>query len=124
MPTEQAISRTGTDGRFKPGESGNPNGRPLGRVSFEELCNRELDKPVHKGSEITKRQSIAMGFIDSMEAGTLSSEGTKLFGEYIKRSWPVITKTELTGADGAPLNFRSLAERANGENQDAREESD
>lgn len=33
MPQEQGISRS-TDGRFAPGTSGNPSGRPLGSVSL------------------------------------------------------------------------------------------
>ena len=117
MSDEQEVNRTGTDTRFKPGQSGNPGGRPKGRTSFEFLVNKALDQPVHQGSDITKRESIAMNFVDAIETGTISSEGVKLFGEYIARSWPKITKTELTGLDGAPLNFRSLAEKANGLDQ-------
>jgi len=34
------------DTRFRPGQSGNPNGRPKGSVSFQTLIERELRKSV------------------------------------------------------------------------------
>lgn len=34
------------DTRFRPGQSGNPNGRPKGSVSFQTLIERELRKSI------------------------------------------------------------------------------
>lgn len=87
--------------QFKPGQSGNPSGRPKGRVSFQTLIDRELRKFVvitenGRSRRMTKKEVIVR---------RLAHEGIK--GEY--RAIELLLK--LSGpergeqADGAPEDF-------------------
>lgn len=64
--TEKPKHKSGrppADTRFQPGQSGNPKGRPKGRVSFETLIERELRKSVvitenGRSRRMTKKEVI------------------------------------------------------------------
>ena len=95
-----------SDTWFKPGQSGNPKGRPK-RVTFEELVTRVLDEPMPGQKDITKREHIARDFVKML----LASDG-KMLREFMERVWPKTTKHEIAGSDGQPLDFVALAKKA------------
>ncbi|HET6414831.1 MAG TPA: DUF5681 domain-containing protein [Polyangiales bacterium] len=76
------------DYRWKPGQSGNPNGQPK-RPTFEVVVARILDEEV-PGSDITKREALARVFVAAM----LQKNG-QMIREYLARSWPVVQKHEV-----------------------------
>lgn len=90
------TDRTG-NGNLRPpwrkGQSGNPAGRPKGggRVSFEALVNRALDKEV-PGHNITKREALAELFVNQL----LAKKNENAFAHFIKRCWPEISRHEIT----------------------------
>lgn len=80
--------------RWKPGQSGNPAGRPKGTsTSFESTIERELSKRVDgdplKGDKgrISRRTRIARTFLDRVEAG--DPRLTKLL---LERLWRIPTE--------------------------------
>jgi hypothetical protein len=74
--------------RWKPGESGNPNG--LGkRLSFEKCVARILDEKFERTDQ-TKREQLARVFVDAM----LQCDG-RLIKEFLAREWPAIQKLEV-----------------------------
>jgi hypothetical protein len=78
---------------WKKGESGNPTGRPTGggRVSFETLVNRALDKQLPNHG-VTKREMLAEIFVDQL----LKRKNDAAFGHYIRRGWPEVSKHEIS----------------------------
>jgi hypothetical protein len=74
--------------RWKPGESGNPNG--LGkRLSFEKCVAKILDEKFDKTDQ-TNREQLARVFVDAM----LQCNG-RLIKEFLAREWPAIQKLEV-----------------------------
>lgn len=59
--------------QFKPGQSGNPKGRPKGRISFACLLEKQLDAKMTatiggQTKTITRREAIIYGFVgDSLK---------------------------------------------------------
>jgi hypothetical protein len=78
---------------WKKGESGNLKGGPKGggRLSFETLVNRALDKEI-PGHGITKREALAELFVNQL----LAKKNDAPFGHYIRRGWPEISKHEIS----------------------------
>jgi len=74
--------------QWKPGESGNPQGRPP-RLTFETIVARVLDEEI-PGSDTTKREALARVFVDSM----LKRNG-QMIREYLARAWPAVQKHEV-----------------------------
>ncbi len=76
--------------RFKPGESGNPNGRPKGAAtSLERILEQELERLVDGDASlgdqgpITRRRRLVPAFLDSIEGG--DARAAKLL---LDRVWP------------------------------------
>lgn len=74
--------------RFKPGESGNPAGRPK-RPTFESLVEQVLDMTIEEMG-CSKREALALVFVDS-----LLKRNTRLIHEYLAREWPAVQKHEV-----------------------------
>ena len=104
--------------RWKPGQSGNPKGRPK-RKSFETLVEEILDEklPGPKGArKKVKRELLARVFVDE-----LLKRNNGLVREYLSRAWPVVQHhdvTQRTDTDGASLAARltsvTAARKGNG----------
>jgi hypothetical protein len=108
---------------WKKGESGNPSGgsRGGGRLSFETLVERAMDKlhPDHEG--ITKREVLAEQFADVLL--TMASDAA--FSQYIRRAWPEVSRHEIsadvdlrTEMHAAADEMRRLLEKKALEKQD------
>ena len=98
--------------KFKPGESGNPKGRPK-RESFETLVRRVLDQTVvlPDGNAITKREALAEVFVSELIA-----RNPAFFREFLKREWPEITQHLVAGiiedgSEDAQLQFAGRMDR-------------
>ncbi len=74
--------------QWKKGQTGNPNGRP-GKVRFEAIVAKILDEKI-PGSDTTKREALALVFVDAM----LKRNG-QMIREYLAREWPAIQKLEV-----------------------------
>jgi len=78
--------------KWKKGQSGNPGGRPKGRVSFEAIVAQVLDETlIQKGVPITKRELLARVFVDQM-----LKKNSQLIREFLSREWPVVQEHELS----------------------------
>ena len=82
--------------QWKPGQSGNPSGRPR-RESFEAIVARILDEKV-PGSDTRKREALARVFVDML----LKRNG-QMMREYLAREWPATQKVEASFPEGVPL---------------------
>ena len=54
--------------RFKPGQSGNPGGRPAG-LSITRLVRQKLQEPCVEGSAITNAEMVAEKVVNMAKAG-------------------------------------------------------
>lgn len=64
--------------RFKPGQSGNPHGRPKGSMNLETLLDKALDAKVtmetqNGAKRITKREAILLKWVNQALAGDTKS---------------------------------------------------
>lgn len=62
-------------GQFKPGQSGNPRGRPKGSASFESLITKELGKKIAvqisgETRRMSIKQAIALGVVKIALSGS------------------------------------------------------
>src|SRR3954471_18987975 len=72
--------------RFKPGQSGNPRGRPKGRKGLSALLQAELQTPIKvtedgKAKRMTKEQAIVKRFVNELLKG--DSKALTLFTRLI-----------------------------------------
>jgi hypothetical protein len=99
---------------WKPGQSGNPAGRPK-RLSFEAIVAGVLDEVV-PGTDQTKREALARVFVNEM----LKRNGA-MIREFMLRTWPVIQRHEVKtdgGLDAAHLEREIAAVASQGNGRD------
>lgn len=100
--TDETPTKGGTppvEHRFKPGESGNPNGRPKGRYRLETMVQKELDKIIEvEGEEISQQEAAARALVKKLIAGD-----QRIVAEMLKRIWPEERGLTLRGDPEAPL---------------------
>ena len=82
--------------KFKPGQSGNPNGRPKGAVSLVKMIREKLVE-VPPG----QKKSYAEGLIDATLRDAIQKDGQsrKLCWEYVDGK----AISRIAGAEGGPL---------------------
>ena len=86
---------------WKPGQSGNPGGRPKGS-GLTDIIRRVLSQPDE--SYGTKADRLITLCLEHAEKGDF-----RYFKEVIDRlEGPIPTKAEVTGADGAPLFYKCV----------------
>lgn len=85
--------------QFKPGESGNPAGKPLGAQNRSTLFKQWLSLPAEDGESGTKIDQIARKAIQEANAGNIQAINIIMDGVFGK----VADKTELTGAGGGAI---------------------
>jgi hypothetical protein len=103
------------DGKWKKGQSGNPAGRPkrksLETVILDILEENIAQDPDEDGNEPEPMSKLeALGRIAVDEA--LANRNFKVMRELFMRLWPILSKHELTGAEGAPITLAELIKRA------------
>jgi replication-associated recombination protein RarA len=74
MAYEIGYRRPPASGRFKPGKSGNPQGRPKGSRNFLTLLEQELNKTISvtengRKRKLTRLQAIVKRMVNSALAG-------------------------------------------------------
>ena len=90
-------------GRWKPGESGNPNGRPKRKTLTELLC-AQLDEPCpHDKQGRTWGEVIVTATLTHGVKGQSAS-----LQEVWNRSDGKITTLELSGPDGGPIQVDAI----------------
>jgi len=90
---------------FKPGQSGNPGGKP--KNSFSTLVNRELEKRSKKDPELTKLEELARDYVDQLLAATIRERR-----DYLARVWPEVKQTQVTGVESAEVRFSWVGEES------------
>ena len=84
---EQKFSPEFEAQKWKPGQSGNPKGRPKG-ATFEERVASVLGEAV-PGTDQTKIDVLARVFVDE-----LLKRNVALIRDYLAREWPAVQKHE------------------------------
>jgi hypothetical protein len=95
--------------KWKPGQSGNPGGRPKGQ-SLQALVNSILDEAIalpETGELITKRELVGRVIVDEW----LKRNGMML-REYLAREWPAPLRHEIGGLNGGPITIADYINRA------------
>ena len=101
---------------FKPGQSGNPAGRPPKSKALTELLEKALSKTVEtQDGKIAGKRILASLVAEGLTTGRVtfpgeekpSTIGVKDWIEFVKWAYqylePPITKNEISGADGGKL---------------------
>ena len=85
--------------RFKPGQSGNPKGRPKGALtSFDCLLEQELERMVDgdpslsDGVRISRRRRLVRSLLDSIERGDFRAAKP-----FLDRIWPQVKEEVKVG---------------------------
>ena len=106
--SDDAPKKTFADHQWKPGQSGNPKGRPA-RPSFESVVERILDEP--GSDEPTKREDLARRFVDLVSSGEINEMRVLL-----ARVWPEVKSTKIdTGDTDKTFTFGWKSDSPNGE---------
>lgn len=67
IPGDVGYKRPPADTRFKPGQSGNPGGRPKGR-SLTSILRELLDRNEIRGFQLKEGQTVADALVEAMVA--------------------------------------------------------
>jgi hypothetical protein len=120
--TAVGYKRPPVQSRFKPGQSGNPSGRPKGSQNLKTLFNKILKEEVslREGAEVrtvSKAEALMRGLVIGALKGDTRSLGTLLrfaeqTGQFDEPHTPVsqITRIVLTGVprpDDHPANWEN-----------------
>ena len=90
--TDNTDKKTDKDWLFKPGESGNPEGRPKGQKNYLTLLEEALEKQAQKEK---------VSFYDKLAEWCFRYPKTAT--AILKKFIPDKTSTEISGADGEPI---------------------
>ena len=91
MPSEKSLANLRPP--WKPGESGNPKGRPKGsKNSFESIVRSKLDEQVAGAPEGTTKLDV---LADIFVAQLLNKKNKEAFAQFIEREWPKVSKHEV-----------------------------
>lgn len=74
-----------SDGYFRPGQSGNPRGRPPGRASLRELVRRELMKPMARAKD---GRTMAEVWASRLVAGAVTTDDMLAVLRWLEGSAP------------------------------------
>ncbi len=97
MPAKQDLITKTFPSRWKPGQSGNPNGRKKKADCLLSCIKVELDA-IPAGSTLTNEQMIAASLISQARQGNLKA--VELLMEYTA----IKPRIEIAGAEGGPLS--------------------
>lgn len=90
--------------KWKPGQSGNPKGRPR-KKTLEELIYEVLDEEQPGTGGWDRHEALARVIVDMM----LKRDG-RIIKEYMARVWPQVQRHELSGEGGGPIEVVSESE--------------
>jgi hypothetical protein len=112
---EVGYGRPPVNTRFKPGQSGNPNGRPKGRKNMGDLLQEAFDKriPIRQGETVRKvstAEAIILAFVSKALKGDAKAfaklfDLARLGGEFRQdpRPYGVIERV-FVSSDGRKFN--------------------
>jgi hypothetical protein len=99
--------RQGGATKFKPGQSGNPKGRPAAMFSFGKYLRRFLDSDHPQAAEINQKLGVESVKTQlDVIVQRLAKDDPKVLLQYAFGK--PVESHELTGADGAPLKLYSI----------------
>jgi hypothetical protein len=100
-------------GKFKPGESGNPKGRPEGSTSLKAIADKILDKEITveeaEGifTKMTRREAMLLRIIEDAVNDEDPNVRLKAAGMVMDRTeGKAPNTTEHTGKDGSPIEVK------------------
>lgn len=87
LPSEKSLANLAPP--WKPGQSGNPKGRPK-KKTFEELVEEELSAELKGTDGMIGREALAKHFARKL------FKDKDAFAHYIKRAWPEVSRHEVS----------------------------
>jgi hypothetical protein len=92
--------------QWKPGQSGNPKGRPK-RLTLEEQVYKVLDEEQEGTGGWDRHEALARVIVDMM-----LKRNPTIIKEYLARAWPQVQRHEHAGDGGGPIEIVSGGEWA------------
>ena len=105
MPKELHPNSLANLRPWKPGQSGNPSGRP--KNTFSQLVEEELRTKSKKDPELSKLEELAKDYVDQLLEATLRDRR-----DYLARVWPEVKQTQVTGVESAEVRFSWVGEES------------